>query len=52
MHSSKKFLDSNGDEISDAGNTDGESFSSIDDLLFDAPDHSYVATGLSSLKFG
>ncbi|MCP9265477.1 MAP kinase-activating death domain protein [Dirofilaria immitis] len=30
--------DSNGDEVSDAGNTDGESFSSIDDLMFDIPD--------------
>ncbi|VDK89012.1 unnamed protein product [Litomosoides sigmodontis] len=30
--------DSNGDEVSDAGNTDGGSFSSIDDLLFDLPD--------------
>ncbi|VDK82304.1 unnamed protein product, partial [Onchocerca ochengi] len=37
--------DSNGDEISDAGNTDGESFSSIDDLLFDIPDQADTSVG-------
>uniref|UniRef100_A0A915PNB8 MAP kinase-activating death domain protein n=1 Tax=Setaria digitata TaxID=48799 RepID=A0A915PNB8_9BILA len=38
--------DSNGDEISDAGNTDGESFSSIDDL-FDTPDQVDISIGAS-----
>ncbi|KAL3983054.1 DENN (AEX-3) domain family protein [Acanthocheilonema viteae] len=37
--------DSNGDEVSDAGNTDGESFSSIDDLMFDIPDQADVSIG-------
>ncbi|EJW79114.1 hypothetical protein WUBG_09977, partial [Wuchereria bancrofti] len=37
--------DSNGDEVSDAGNTDGESFSSIDDLLFDIPDQTDTSIG-------
>ncbi|EJD73703.1 MAP kinase-activating death domain-containing protein [Loa loa] len=37
--------DSNGDEVSDAGNTDGESFSSIDDLLFDIADQTETSVG-------
>ncbi|VIO87749.1 Regulator of presynaptic activity aex-3, putative [Brugia malayi] len=41
--------DSNGDEVSDAGNTDGESFSSIDDLLFDIPDQTDTSIGAKSL---
>lgn len=41
--------DSNGDEVSDTGNTDGESFSSIDDLLFDMPDQADTSIGM--IKF-
>ncbi|CAG9540111.1 unnamed protein product [Cercopithifilaria johnstoni] len=39
------MTDSNGDEVSDTENTDGESLSSIDDLLFDTPDQAETSVG-------